>query len=1650
MVLLLGVASSLPDCTSDSDGLCTSCDANFYLNDGVCTKNCPSHCTESGSTCDCSSSDKTVFDLKFYDITNLQQASVENFFPKMPFDSDELQAPSLTKERGFYFRYHSEMSCTSSCDYFYDLNHVLVFWTKVYLGNSCDFIKQKDDFVKARLHTGAMWSDADWHFETKLTKTSDGTFQTGQVQVNQILETWNKIAFKTERLKATDSGGNPCSGSSCHKYNLVNLSSYKDEALQNQQSYQDVWARDEVDTTGGNAWYISEGDFQGFVYRIILRNDRSMSESHPSISDCDPGFYVDENSQCQDCYCSDKVWCVRGTGCDFCYSELCDSCHGFTEPECDSCSDGSLPPCSNCDYLCDSCQTPPWECDTNLCNSTEEINNICLKNCPYGFGSPCSFTSGVVLEETFSTFSFTHFQSGTGPSTYFPFNNGENDDVLPMKQRGVYADSSRMIRSIDEANLYHDFTLTFWLKLKTAGNLITKGVDLVIDPSASMTLKLENKGGMKQDGTLTFSASLNQWHYSAFTCEFSSSSGTTMKRYLDGNSSPAQTSVADYIFRHGTGNHIQIGGSVSSGFIYRVRILQEVDTVIIGNDQICSGPFTTECLWSCAEDEYSDGTNCQPCNFCSYGCVRTEDCNPCDDRLCKECSDFGSGCLTCKDNAEDSSGTCACMPGYFLDSNYQCSPCPSNCDVCSNSNFNQCSVCSPGYFLVNEVCYPYCPSGYSPNSGVCDLSDDFVFQLQPHYIQDVVTDSKSSIPFSTGPDTSFYPDFAQGDPYPAKGRGYFFNGTSHMEYRCGTNCSPTLVISPEFTLSMWVKPTSSSGTLFSKQKNTAPYTKSVSLELDSNYLRLNLDIPGYTGSTSSCVLNEDWNFVAVSTSIDSTPEFRAFIQVNTTCSDFLSIGPEFLEDFQDNYYLVIGAALRGANTFTDFFSGFIWEVKLYSTQKDTYSLVQSSGCKTCTHCPIDNSDECLPVCGITDYWNSTDCDSCNFECGKGCVNDQSCNLCADQLCRVCSDFETWTCSECVLNAKGSPCECQEGYFAEVSWCKECHSSCKTCDGPNNNNCTSCDNLYLNSDGTCQACPDSTYLSQNTCENCPQLCTTCTNQSSCLTCVENAALNSNNLCDCEAKFKQVSSVCVENYFHASIEVSENNKLTLSFTEDLQTNLSTSDYRVLIEDLNFTVGMERRNKRTLMIDLLTEQKIPQDEPFTLEFYNSTAIVSANKKVLYEDFLKGNLNEYDPYFEDVQKGVRISEGITTVALGIVLSCAILSYSFPALWSMINTLQILSYIPIAAYYLDPMLYGIFKAMDDILLVPNVFEYFLDPSSPRNQHQSSYDYGFESSYLFLNAGKYFTILSGLLVLLPFIWMLSECKNEKIQKVFSKALKEYKYGILVRLWFLAFLRMSISCFIQFWNLPGFEYLGVLSYFLSVAFTVIILVTPLCVFRFSKNNRDQISEKEERTYEVWGSVFYEFKLDTDSYAKYFYSFFTMRRILYVVSITTLNEFKAIQAVLNILIMVLYWVFLVVVRPYSELILQIANWVSEGFVCLIFIIMPILYFDPSDVIIYTTENLVLCSATLAIFTQVVASVAILVKNIVKLIKEHKERKTHDQTSSIVEIPSSQEISSDQSFDQGHRGPSIVEISSSREISSGKAVHGEYRDPRLFFRR
>jgi hypothetical protein len=96
------------------------------------------------------------------------------------------------------------------------------------------------------------------------------------------------------------------------------------------------------------------------------------------------------------------------------------------------------------------------------------------------------------------------------------------------------------------------------------------------------------------------------------------------------------------------------------GYMYRFRMTTttreaefEVDGAVAcaGDCAYCPIFNSRKCLWNTRIDQYIDAggstQNCPDACTDDNGCVRTEDCNRCDDRLCSVCTNFDAGISIC-------------------------------------------------------------------------------------------------------------------------------------------------------------------------------------------------------------------------------------------------------------------------------------------------------------------------------------------------------------------------------------------------------------------------------------------------------------------------------------------------------------------------------------------------------------------------------------------------------------------------------------------------------------------------------------------------------------------------------------------------------------------------------------------------------------------------------------------------------------------------------------------------------------------------------------------------------------------------------------------------------------------------------------------
>lgn len=97
---------------------------------------------------------------------------------------------------------------------------------------------------------------------------------------------------------------------------------------------------------------------------------------------------------------------------------------------------------------------------------------------------------------------------------------------------------------------------------------------------------------------------------------------------------------------------------------------------------------------------------------------------------------------------------------------------------------------------------------------------------------------------------------------------------------------------------------------------------------------------------------------------------------------------------------------------------------------------------------------------------------------------------------------------------------------------------------------------------------------------------------------------------------------------------------------------------------------------------------------------------------------------------------------------------------WTLINFIQILSFIPLTNIYLPDYLIGFFVAILDYNIIPNFFEIFIEESGePRNDLSERNGYG-TNQYL-LNCGDLWSVVLLQLIAWPIFYVLSKIRWRK-------------------------------------------------------------------------------------------------------------------------------------------------------------------------------------------------------------------------------------------------------------------------------------------------
>lgn len=957
-------------------------------------------------------------------------------------------------------------------------------------------------------------------------------------------------------------------------------------------------------------------------------------------------------------------------------------------------------------------------------------------------------------------------------------------------------------------------------------------------------------------------------------------------------------------------------------------------------------------IWNCEVSDFSSEYNDDACGSGLVGsCL--DDCGYDEywDGLCVSClAQCTDGCrngLTCNICEDQFCSVCTSFVGDCSQCTSGASGSPCSCNTgyftdgyaCTRCN-ERCSVCSSTKFSDCTTCknsYTLWKDTYCLLNCPTGYSDSCLFktnQALSLILNSLTLSTSDSVTFGSN-SKNYYPNFDDSDPIPTKSSGYYFLPQSYM--------TSQIVLAPTFSINFWVK-VNATGEFISK-------SSTFSLTLDSvSTLVL------YFSYSSSQSINFDftigtWEYVSV---VVSSTDVLVYLNQGVNVAS-----QGVVDDFDDTSLDLVYFSQD------EKFAGFLYSVHVLN-EASRYENYFGVGCVS--------SSVCLSSCEFgEDSFN--DCEICPEYCTKGCYSG-NCILCSNDLCKKCTNIDS--CINCIENStlSDSICSCNSGTFFNHSsfTCEPCTENCESC---NSTDCLSCTPGY--------------FISNSICSQCPQFCTSC--NPNCTSCSTNAILSEGS-CYCPIGYN--NETCEYARFNATLSRYGSSQLLLYFTEPLQSALKSSDFQIKIDSSleSFKLTQESSTKYLIQINFTTSSI---DQTLLLTFL--TDIVAANNALLdkktYSLVIAKSEKSSEAAKVEVFKQAYTQAAVYGAASVVALSSVCSNPA--ALWSFINTIQLLCFATLSGVDTTPEIQGVLEGLRSYYLFPNTIEYVYQDDST-HPYDKAKKLGFETNSLFINVGKPLTAFAFFLVYYFLFFLLSKCdlRCNFLNEFVKATATEFKYGFFIRYSIQNYLEICVSCLISIFAHDTSDVKNIINLSFSILFSVTLIqvfmcsLPIFCMIISEKNRKIEHKVNKDEFKSLYGTLFYEFNSDENMATSYYYTFFFTRRLLYSIILFSLLSYPIFQMTTCIIlslavIHIQNFFYLLECKPFSEPILNYSNMFSELGICIFFFIYSFLLFDLSNNERAEVDSVLKYTINIIMGIQMLASLAIFTKTIYKKIKQ-----------------------------------------------------------------
>ena len=257
-------------------------------------------------------------------------------------------------------------------------------------------------------------------------------------------------------------------------------------------------------------------------------------------------------------------------------------------------------------------------------------------------------------------------------------------------------------------------------------------------------------------------------------------------------------------------------------------------------------------------------------------------------------------------------------------------------------------------------------------------------------------------------------------------------------------------------------------------------------------------------------------------------------------------------------------------------------------------------------------------------------------------------------------------------------------------------------------------------------------------------------------------------------------------------------------------------------------------------------------------------------------------------------------------------LGSSFELIWSLVNTLQLISYLPLMILFYPEHVVSMFNYLKftnmNIDFLSDLFKSLIpfDLSDAPSFNTRFTDFGIKTSIFVDNwASLLLSLLASVMILTLCSLLIGIVCCDKLRNLLNRVISSYFYNNFIRFVTEGYLNL---CFNGLLNVVAFNHSSVsevVSLCIAMLATVVCIVFPCITAAQLYDKRKQIKGEHEIYLKRFGTIFRDFKTDKEWYHFQYYPFFMFRRLIFSVMLILLINYDQVQSNSFILFSILVW-------------------------------------------------------------------------------------------------------------------------------------------------